>query len=65
MAGAERPKSIASTMLAMIDFEKGEEPTIAGQGMIINYELSQVMCMACSHVPPMHVCPCASLMCMA
>ena len=23
------------------------------------------MCMACSNSPPMHVCPCASLMCMA
>ena len=42
MAGAERPKSTTSTMLAIIDFEKGEEPSIAGQGMIINYELSQL-----------------------
>lgn len=42
MAGAERPKSVQSTMLAMWDHEDGGEPTIAGQGMVINYELSQL-----------------------
>jgi hypothetical protein len=42
MAGAERPKSVESTILAMWDYDHGIEPTIAGQGMVINYELSQL-----------------------
>lgn len=42
MAGAERPNSVQSTLLAMWDAEKGGEPTIAGQGLVINFELSQL-----------------------
>ena len=48
MAGAERPKSndyesgAHSGMLAVIESEKRGEASIASQGMIINYELSQL-----------------------
>jgi hypothetical protein len=42
MAGAERPSKVESTQLAMWDAEDGNEPSIASQGMIINFELSQL-----------------------
>ena len=29
-------------------------------GVGLNLTAAQVMCMACSSMPPMHVCPCAS-----
>jgi len=50
MAGAERPKSNgyeadkghSSAALAIIEHERGAEPGLADQGIIINYELSQL-----------------------
>ena len=48
MAGAERPKSNgyeageSNGMLAVIESEKKGEPSLASQGMIINYELSEL-----------------------
>jgi len=48
MAGAERPKSIGaygshqSAALAIAEKERGGEPSISDQGVLINYELSQL-----------------------
>ena len=50
MAGAERPKSVTgfggeghhSAALAIAEKERGAEPTISDQGVLINYELSQL-----------------------
>lgn len=44
MAGAERPSSTGedhtSAITAIMDYWRGKEPTVGGQGTIVNYELS-------------------------